>query len=160
MGAHSLSYRTDWLMLTKLCRDEVIMALYMPLGFSARSDKRRIQDGAKIGQWEAPSPKDFFFRSECNSNKPNASFYLELKYRDCLLFRLISQIWKSCFLINYLLRNLNFNRSAHCTQVSDQCPLGLLLSSDLDLDVWPTYQKPFYPGDSFVQLFSLCFSVL
>ena len=25
-----------------------------------------------------------------------------------------------------LLRNLTFNRSAHCTQVSDQCPLGLL----------------------------------
>ena len=28
-----------------------------------------------------------------------------------------------------LLRNLTFNRSAHCTQVSDQCPLGLLFLS-------------------------------
>ena len=59
-------------------------------------------------------------------NKPNASLYPELKYCDCLLLGLISQIWQSCFLINHLLRNLTFNRSAHCTQVSDQCPLGLL----------------------------------
>ena len=29
-------------------------------------------------------------------------------------------------ILSYLLRNLTFNRSAHCTQVSDQCPLGLL----------------------------------
>ena len=73
-----------------------------------------------------PFSKGFFFRSDCNSNKPNASSYPELKYRDCLLFGLISQIWQSCFLINHLLRNLTFNRSPHCTQVSDQCPLGLL----------------------------------
>ena len=37
MGTHSLSYRTDWWMLTKLGRDEVIMALHMRLGFSAKS---------------------------------------------------------------------------------------------------------------------------
>ena len=29
-------------------------------------------------------------------------------------------------MLSDLLRNLTFNRSAHCTQVSDQCPLGLL----------------------------------
>ena len=29
----------------------------------------------------------------------NASLYPELKYPDCLLFGLISQIWQSCFLI-------------------------------------------------------------
>ena len=124
---HSFSYRTDWWMLTKLGRDEVIMAQHMPLGFLTRSAKRWIQGGTKIGQWGAPSPKDFFFRSECNSNKPSASSYPELKYRNCLLFGLISQIWQSCFLINHLLRNLTFKRSAHCTQVSNQCPLGLLL---------------------------------
>ena len=28
-------------------------------------------------------------------------------------------------MLSDLLRNLTFNRSAHCTQVSDQCPLGL-----------------------------------
>ena len=119
------SHRTDWWKLTKLCRDDVLMALHMRLGFSARYAQRWIKGGAKIGHWGASSPKDFF-RSECNSNNPNASSCPELKYRDCLLFGLIPQIWQSCFLINYLLRNLIFNRSAHCTQVSDQCPLGLL----------------------------------
>ena len=29
-------------------------------------------------------------------------------------------------MLSDFLRNLTFNRSAHCTQVSDQCPLGLL----------------------------------
>ena len=29
-------------------------------------------------------------------------------------------------MLSDVLRNLTFNRSAHCTQVSDQCPLGLL----------------------------------
>ena len=134
MGTHSLSYRTDWWILTKLGRDEVIMALHMRLGFLARSAQRWIQGGTKIGQWGVPSLEDFFFRSECNSNKPNASSYPEFKYPDCLLFGLISQIWQSCFLINHLLRNLTLNRSAHWTQVSDQCPLGLLLTiTDVDL---------------------------
>ena len=31
-------------------------------------------------------------------------------------------------MLSDLLRNLTFNRSAHCTQVSDQCPLGLLFT--------------------------------
>ena len=114
-------------MLTKLGRDDVIMALHMCSGFSARSAQRWIQGVAKMGQLGAHSPKDFF-RYECNSNKLNASSYPEFKYHICLLFGLISQIWQSCFLINHLLRNLTFNRSAHCTQVSDQCPLGLMLN--------------------------------
>ena len=128
-NTYSLSYRTDWWMLTKLGRDEVIMALHMHLGYSVRSAQRWIKGGTKIGQWGAPSLRDFF-RSECNSNKSNASLYPELKYRDCLLFGLISHIWQSCFLINHLFRNLTFNRSAHCTRVSDQCPLGFLLNSN------------------------------
>ena len=45
MGTHSLSYRTDWWMLTKLGRDEVIMALHKRLGFSAKSAQRWIQVG-------------------------------------------------------------------------------------------------------------------
>ena len=32
-------------------------------------------------------------------------------------------------MLSDLLRNLNFNRSLHCIQVSDQWPLGLLLQS-------------------------------
>ena len=88
---------------TKDQRYEVIMPLHIRLGFSTRSTQRWIQGGTKIDQWRAPSPKDFF-RSECNSNKPNASSsYPELKYRDCLLFWMISQIWQSCFLINHFM---------------------------------------------------------
>ena len=70
------------------------------------------------------------------------SWYPELKYmyRDCLLFGLISQIWQSFFFINHLLRNLNFNRSARCPQVSRQCPLGLLFM----LVFWLNYKKCFY----------------
>ena len=115
------------------------MALHMRLGFLARSAQRWIQGGTKIGQWGVPALEDFFFRLECNSNKLNASSYPELKYPDCLLFGLISQIWRSRFLINHLLKNLTLNRSAHCTQVSDQCPLGLLLneiSFIFDLGGW------------------------
>ena len=111
MGTHSLSYRTDWWILTKLGRNEVIMALHMRLGFLARSAQRWIQGGTKIGQWGVPSLEDFFFRSECNSNKPNASSYPELKFPNCLLFGLISEMLQSCFLITYLLINLTLNRS-------------------------------------------------
>ena len=66
MGTHSLSYRTDWWILTKLGRDEVIMSLHMRFGFLARSAQRWIQGGTKIGQWGVLSLEDFFFRSECN----------------------------------------------------------------------------------------------
>ena len=45
MGTHSLSYRTNWWMLTKLGRDKVIMALHMRLGFLAKSTQRWIQVG-------------------------------------------------------------------------------------------------------------------
>ena len=73
-----------------------------------------------LDQWGAPFPKDFFFISDCNSNKPNASSYPELKFCDRLLFGLIPNL---TVMLSDLLRNLTFNRSA---QVSDQCPLGLL----------------------------------
>ena len=56
----------------------------------------------------------------CSSNKPNAPPYPELKYRHCCC-----SDWFHKY--GSLLRNLSFNRSAPCTQVSDQCPLGLLL---------------------------------
>ena len=79
MGIHSLSYRKGWWMLTKLGRDEVIMALQMRLGFSARSAQRWIQGGVKIGQWGALFQKDFFFISEWNST---TECILEFKYCD------------------------------------------------------------------------------
>ena len=81
----SLSYRTTSWMFTKLDRDEVLIITHLFIGFSANSTQGRIQGGGnlpKIGQCGIPSPKDFF-RSECNSNKPNAAPYPELKSCDC-----------------------------------------------------------------------------
>ena len=57
----SLFYKTDEWMFTKLGREKVCMALHMRLGLSARSAKGWIQGGANLGQWGAPSPKDFLF---------------------------------------------------------------------------------------------------
>ena len=82
----SLSYRTTWWMFTKLDRDEVLIITHLFIGFSANSTQGGSRGGGnllKISQWGVPSPKDFFFRLECNSNKPNASPYPELKYCDC-----------------------------------------------------------------------------
>ena len=46
-----------------------------------------------------------------------------LKYRHCSV---LTDFTNMAVMLSDLLRNLTFNRSAHCTQVSDQCPLGLL----------------------------------
>ena len=126
MGTHSLSYRTDWWMFTKLGRDEVIMSqtLHMHLGFLARSAKRCIQGSTKIGQWEASAPKDFFQNATAtNRMQPRI---LNWNIVIVCLRTDFTNYLQSCFLINHLLRNLNFNRSAHCTPVSDQCPFGVL----------------------------------
>ena len=58
--------------LMKLGRDEVLIAQRMRLGFSARSVQGWIQGRANIGHGVAPSPKDFFSRSEGYINKQNA----------------------------------------------------------------------------------------
>ena len=83
----SLSYRTTWWMFTKLDRDEVLIITHLFIDFLANSTQGRFQGGggqfSKNSSMRYPSPKDFFFRSECNSNKPNASPYPELKYCDC-----------------------------------------------------------------------------
>ena len=42
------------------------------------------------------------------------------------LFAVWTDITNVAVMLSDLLRNLTFNRSAHCIQVSDQCPLGLL----------------------------------
>ena len=123
----SLSYRTTWWMFTKLDRDEVLIVLHLCLGFSAYSTQGQIQGRAisqKLGQWGVPSPKDFFFRLEGYSNyKPNIWFIVAV----------LTDFTNMAVMLSDLLRNLTFNRSAHCTQVSDQCPLGLLL--------WDLYNK-------------------
>ena len=66
-------------------------------------------------------------------------------------------------LLSDLLGNLAFNRSVHCTQVSDLCPLGLLFDQELHtyhisimlishkyydsillVFIWYTYQQKYY----------------
>ena len=123
MGTHSLSYRTDWWMFTKLGKDEVIMALHMRLGFLARSAKRWIQGSTKIGQWGGLFSKRLQNATATNRMQPRI---LNWNIVIVCLRTDFTNYLQSCFLINHLLWNLTFNRSAHCTQVSDQCPLGLL----------------------------------
>ena len=58
----------------KLGRDEVLMIAYKSLSvvvFSARSAQGRIQGGAKIGHRGSPSSRNFFFRPDGYSDKPN-----------------------------------------------------------------------------------------
>ena len=136
------------------------MALHMLICFSGQIRPEVNLGGAKMDQWGAPFPKDFFFRSECNSNKPNASSYPELHHRKpwfgdhsslqdktnvetdpwlrddawieiSWLFAVRTDFTNLTVMLSDLLRNLTFNRSAHCTQVSDQCPLGLLFKRRL-----------------------------
>ena len=63
--------RTAWWILMKLGRDEVLMVPYKCCCFSARSAQGRIQGGAKIGQRGSPSSRNFFFRPDGYSDKPN-----------------------------------------------------------------------------------------
>ena len=63
--------RTAWWILMKLGRDEVLMVPYKCCCFSARSAQGQIQGGAKIGQRGSPSSRNFFFRPESYSDKPN-----------------------------------------------------------------------------------------
>ena len=63
--------RTAGWILMKLGRDEVLMVPYKCCCFSARSAQGRIQGGAKIGHRGSPSSRNFFFRPEGYSDKPN-----------------------------------------------------------------------------------------
>ena len=55
----------------KLCMDEVLKVPYKCYCFSARFSQGRFQGGSIIIYEEAPSSKNFFFRQEDYSNKPN-----------------------------------------------------------------------------------------
>ena len=68
----SLYYRITWWIFTKLGRDEVLMTPHICIDFWDKSTKGWIQGGAIIGHGGYPSPKNFFFRLEGYSNKPNA----------------------------------------------------------------------------------------
>ena len=67
----SLYYRTAQWMFTNLSRDEVLMAPHMHKGVSARSAQGQIQDVAKLGHGVVPSSRNFLFRLEGYSDKPN-----------------------------------------------------------------------------------------
>ena len=62
---------------------------------------------------------------------------MQQQQTECILVSWIELSWlfavrtdftNLTVMLSDLLRNLTFNRSAHCTQVSDQCPLGLLFN--------------------------------
>ena len=48
------------------------MALHISIDFWAKLAQERIQGMVIISQWGPPSQKNFFFRPEGYSNKPNA----------------------------------------------------------------------------------------
>ena len=64
--------RTAWWILMKLGMHEVLMVPYKCCCFSARSAQGWIQGGAKTGHGGSPSSRNFFFRPEGYSDKPNA----------------------------------------------------------------------------------------
>ena len=66
--------RITWWIFTKLGRDKVLMTPHICIDFDfwAKLAQERIQGRVIIGQLGAPSQKNFFFRPEGYSNKPNA----------------------------------------------------------------------------------------
>ena len=98
MGTHSISYITDLWILTKFGRDEVIMALHMHLGFSARSAQRWIQDSAKINQWN--SLKNGCYRLICNARVGQGSVLLFKNVH--LLYNYNTVLWKPDTAISFV----------------------------------------------------------
>ena len=78
--------RTAWWILMKLGRYEVLMVPYKCCCFSTRSAQGRIQGGAKIGHGGSPSFRNFFFRPEGYSDKPNAYQWSRSMWEEVLLF--------------------------------------------------------------------------
>ena len=127
MGTYCLSYRTDWWMLTKLGRDEVIMVLHMCLGFLVRSAQRWIQGGSKIGQWGGPFSKRLLLQIGMQQQQTECILVSCIEILKYLLLGLILQIMQSCFLINDLLRNLNFLQKCSLYSGVWSVPLGTLV---------------------------------
>ena len=123
MGTHSLSYRTDWWMLTKFGRDEIIMARHALRLFG------QIRPEVDPGRRKNRSMRGSF------SKRLLLEIGMQQQQTECILVSWIeiSRLFAvrcdfTNFLINHLLRNLNFNRSNHCTKVGNQCPFGALVS--------------------------------
>ena len=62
------------------------MVPYKCCCFSARSAKGRIQGGAKIGHGGSPSSRNFFFRPDGYSDKPNGKQWSRSMWEEVLLF--------------------------------------------------------------------------
>ena len=80
--------------------------------------------GVLLGRWGAFSPKDFFFRSECNSNKPNAFLYPELKYRDCCCSDRFHKYGSHAF---WFAKKSNFKQKCLLFSGERSVPLGALV---------------------------------
>ena len=132
-----LSYRTAWWTITKLGKDEVFMV--QSLCYLKPFGQGRIQGGAKIVRQRSPSD------SKASATNPMHSNDLEACGKKCCYFWFHSQIiflmrfdifldlvilasfnaisrdfTKMAVMLSVLLRRLTFNRSDHCTPVSDQ----------------------------------------
>ena len=68
----SLFFRTAWWIFMKLGKIEVLMVLHKCFYFLARSAQGSIQGGLKIGHRGSPPSRNFFFRPDVHSDKPNA----------------------------------------------------------------------------------------
>ena len=105
--------RTAWWILMKLGRDEVLMVPYKCCCFSARSAQGRIQGGAKIGQRGSPSSRNFFFRPEGYSDKPNGDD-LEACGKKCCYFwfhsevKFLTRFWRLFGLSHFCVVQCNF----------------------------------------------------
>ena len=63
--------------------------------------------------------------SDRNATATNRMHPLILNW-NLAIVAVLTDFTNMAVMLSDLLRNLTFNRSAHCTHVSDQCPLGLL----------------------------------
>ena len=74
-----------------------------------------------------------FSKQRTSSSDQNATatnqMHLRILNWNIAIVAVLTDFTNMAVMLSDLLRNLTFNRSAHCTQVSDQCPLGLLFSS-------------------------------
>ena len=124
----SLSYRTTWWTFKKLDRDEVPIIAHLFIGFSANSTQGRIQGGG--GQFA----KNRSMRGSFSKGLLH-QIGMQQQQTECIpvswieILRLLLSDWFHKYGSHafWFAKKSNFNRSAHCTQVSDQCPLGLLL---------------------------------
>ena len=135
----SLSYRTTWWMFTKLDRDEVLIIMHLFIGFSANSTQGRIQWGGGGQFAKNRSMRGFLLQrtsSDRNATAANRMHPRILNWNIAIV-AVLTDFTNMAVMLSDLLRNLTFNRNASCTQVSDQCPLGLLLVVTLkDLHTW------------------------